>query len=333
MKPARVAIVIPARNCGAWLENCLTALDSQTYSDFEVLLVDDASTDSSVEEAARLHPSAKVVKLPDRGGFTAAVNAGITESRAELVALLNADTRARPRWLEELVTSLERYPDQVGAVASKMVLMSAPDRMDDAGNELSWWGSAKKRGHGEPAKGFDEPVEVFSVCAGAALYRRSFFETVGLFDPEFESYFEDIDLGFRGRLFGYEYRYVPTAEVLHFGHGSGLSRSRYVRLLTRNRAMTFLKNTPSSLLLRHAATLILGQLYFLLAYRKPLDSAAGYLGLIRRLGHVRRERARLKGSRTLSPAHLDSLLTRELGEPSLTTLVRNRYRRKQVGSQ
>lgn len=331
MSVPRVAVVIPVRNAKAWLADCLAALSCQTFRDFRVIVVDDASTDDAFLNATQRHDSVEVVRLIERGGFTGATNAGIaacSDSGEELIALLNVDTRVRPRWLQELVTFMDQRSEQVGALASKMLLMETPNCLDDAGNELSWWGSARKRGHGEPTGSFDQPTEVFSVCAGAALYRRSFLDRVGTFDSEFESYFEDIDLGLRGRLLGYDYWYVPSAEVLHFGHGTGLPRARYVELMTRNRAMTFLKSVPTSLLLRHAPTLVAGQLYFLIAYRRPLRSALGYLRLARSFWHIRRQRSLMNQARVVEASGLDAMLTETLGEPSLVTLLQRRLKPK-----
>lgn len=331
MNVRRVAVVIPVRNSGAWLADCLAALSSQTFSDFRTIVVDDASTDDVFLETTQRHDPVEVVRLPERGGFTGAANAGIaacSDSGEELIALLNVDTRVRPHWLQELVTFIDQRSEQVGALASKMLLMETPDYLDDAGNELSWWGSARKRGHAEPTGSFAQPTEVFSVCAGAALYRRSFLDRVGVFDSEFESYFEDIDLGLRGRLLGYDYWYVPSAEVLHFGHGSGLPRARYVELMTRNRAMTFLKNVPTSLLLRHAPTLVLGQFYFLIAYRRPLRSVLGYLSLARSFWHIRRQRSQMNHARVVAASGIEPMLTKTLGEPSLVTLLQRRLKPK-----
>ncbi len=327
MTAPRVAVVVPTWNSGRFLPGCLAALAGQTYPSFRVILVDDASNDSSAIAAASSHDFVEVITLSGRRGFAGAANAGIAACDEDMIALLNVDTRAHPAWLAELVGFLAQAPEGIGAVASKMVLMEDPGRLDDTGNTLSWWGSASKRGHGEPADAYADPVEIFSVCAGAALFRKSFFKTVGVFDPEFESYFEDIDLGFRGRMQGYSYRYVPSAVVEHFGHGSPLGRGRYVQLVTQNRALTFLKCAPASLLLKHAPTLFLGQIYFLIAYRRPLRSAAGYFGVARKLAHAWRERRRIQRSRVCTTEEVDSMLTDSLGEPSLLALARNRLRR------
>lgn len=322
-----VTVVIPIWNSGAWLPGCLDALRRQSLRDFEVVLVDNGSTDGAADDAARRHGELEVIRHERNLGFAAAANAGIRHGRGRYVALLNADTRAEPEWLAELVGCLEAAPPEVAAAASLMLRMEDPERVDDAGDGLSRYGAAAKRGHGRPAAEFAEPAEVLAACAGAALYRRRLFDEIGGFDESFESYLEDVDLGLRARVLGFRCRYVPTARVLHQGHASALGRPRYVTLTTRNRVQLLLKNLPASLLVRHAPRLIWGQLYFLVVNRRPWRSLAGYLGVLPRLAGVWRERRRILGRRRLPVAEIDRALGRTLGEPPLRELWRRRRRR------
>lgn len=323
----RVSVVIPNLNGVPWLPGCLDALAAQTFRDREVLLIDNGSTDGSVALLRDRYPDVRVRVLPRNVGFAPAVNIGIRASGGEYVALLNTDTVVRPDWLAALVRALDESPPETGAIASKMLSLDDDGRIDDAGDALSWTGAAAQRGRGEPAHLFTQREEVFSVCAGAALYRRSFLDAVGGFDERFFAYLEDIDLGLRGRLLGYHYLFDPAAEVLHKGHGSALPRARYVRLVTRNRVMLFAKSVPWSLLLRHLPRLLYGQFYFLIAYRRPLASLAGYLLLVPCLSHIWRERRRLQSSRRIDVAELERLLTPRMPEPPLRALFRRRLGR------
>jgi GT2 family glycosyltransferase len=324
---ARVSVVIPNYNGIRWLPGCLDALAAQTFRDQEVLLIDNGSTDGSVALLRDRYPRVRLVALERNTGFSPAVNLGIRAAGGEYVALLNVDTVARPGWLAALVRALDESRPETGAVASKMLSLDDDGRIDDAGDALSWAGAAEKRGHGEPAHRFTERDEVFSVCAGAALYRRSFLDAVGGFDERFFAYLEDIDLCLRGRLLGYRYVFEPAAEVLHKGHGSELPRADYVRLVTRNRVTLFAKCVPWPLLLKHLPQLLYGQLYFVIAYRRPLASLAGYLSLLPCLAHIGRERRRVQASRQLDVAELDRLLTTRMHEPPLRTLLRHRLAR------
>ena len=318
--PASVSVVIPNRDGAHWLDGCLEGLSTQTFGDFEVVVVDNGSTDGSEEVVRRGWPAATFVALPGNMGFAAAANAGIAVARGRYVALLNNDTVPRPAWLAALVRTLDASAQDVGAVASKMLRMDDPQLVDDAGDSLSWTGAARKLGHGEPAGLFAHPTEVLSVCAGAALYRRSFLEALGGFDERFFAYLEDVDLGIRGRLAGYRYLFVPDAEVLHEGQGSELPRADYVRLVTRNRAMLFAKSFPLSLLLKHLPRLIYGQIYFLLAYRHPGQSLRGYIDLLKVLPHIVSRRRAV--SRRISVNALDAMLTTGIDGPPMRALVR-----------
>jgi len=324
----RVTIVIPNRNTRRWLPGCLDGLKSQTFQDFRVVLVDNGSTDDSVAFVTATYPEVEIFHATQRRGFAPTVNQGIREAHSEYIVLLNVDTVPYPEWLAELVSAMDQSAPDIGCVASQMLRLQDPSRIDNAGDIFSWYGSNHKRGAGELAAHYKEPQEVFSVCAGAALYRRSFLEEAGELDERFESYLEDIDLGLRGRLLGYRYLYVPTARILHQSHGSGLARSRYVTLMTRNRLAVLVKNIPTTLLIRHGWTLLYGQLYYLLVYKHPWQSLKGWASFLVQLSYWLRQRKQLMERRKISEAALDSMLTQELGEPSLGEILKGKLRRK-----
>lgn len=321
-----VTVVVPAWNSRRWLPGCLEALAAQSFRDFRTVVVDGGSTDGSPGLVEREYPQVEVLRLPANRGFAGGANAGIEKAASPFVALLNVDTRAEPEWLGRLVATLETAPPEVAGVGSKLLQMERPDRIDDAGDTLSWYGSAIKRGHGEAASGYDRAEEVFSVCAAAALYRAEFLAGEK-FDPLYGSYFEDVDLALRGRVMGYRFLYEPRARVLHWSGGAGLGRARYVAQVTRNRLMTLAKSIPGRLLARHAGRLIWGQVYFLIAYRRPFASLRGYLGFLACLRHTLSERRRIGARRRLSAGAIDALLEDALGEPPLRRLLRRRLGR------
>jgi len=303
----------------------MQALGRQTYRDFSVTLVDNGSTDGSVPSAiASCNFPVRVLSFSENRGFAVAVNRGIRAADSRYIALLNVDTVPEPDWLHTLVTYLQGCASDVGALASLMVRMDAPHLVDDAGDILSWYGSAMKRGHGEPASAYQMDEEVCSVCAGAALYTRDFFDTVGDFDECFTSYLEDVDLCLRGRLLGYKYMFVPGAVVRHQGHGSRLANACYVFFMTRNRLMLFGKNIPISLLIRNMHRIVHGQFYYFIVYRKPIASLRGYLALIRLIPHIISSRRSLVGKAKRAGGIRRPELSATLGEPSLWTLVKRK---------
>lgn len=320
----RITVVIPNWNTQRWLAGCLDGLRAQHYRDFRIILVDNGSTDNSLAFVRQHYSEVQILAFAKNMGFASAVNAGIQQSGSEYVALLNVDTLPQPDWLGSLVKTMEDSPPEVGCLGSKMLAMDNPGLIDDVGNTLSWYGSARKRGMGQPVAAYPEPEEIFSASAGAALYRRTFLEEVGDFDENFGSYLEDIDLGLRGRLLGYRYVYVPSAVVLHKVHGAGLARSRYVYLVTRNRLALLAKNIPLRLLFKHGRTLLYGQIYFFLVYKKPLHTLAGIISFLSALPRLVRQRRAIQKRKRISNQTLEALLSNELGEPSLREIVKKR---------
>ncbi len=325
---SKVSVIIPNWNTRRWLAGCLDGLQAQNYRDFQVILVDNGSTDNSLAFVSEHYPEVEILPLPENRGFAAAINIGLKQAGSEYVALLNVDTAPRPNWLAKLVETMEYSPPDVGCLASKMLTLDDPHIIDDAGDTFSWYGSARKRGLGEPAGDYCQAGEVFSACAGAALYRRAFFEEVGDLDENFVSYLEDVDLGLRGRLLAYRCLYVPTAEVLHQGQGAGMGRSRYVYLMTRNRLALLLKNIPLELLFKHALTLLFGQLYFFLVYKKPLHSLAGIISFLAALPRILRQRRLIQKRKKISNQALETMLSYDLGEPRLRDIIKTKLKIK-----
>lgn len=324
--PPKVTVIIPNWNTERWLKGCLDGLRAQCFQDFQVIMVDSGSTDQSVPFVQAQYPEIEIVALSENRGFAGAINAGLERAGSDYIALLNVDTVPRSPWLAGLVETMDRSPAEVGCLASKMLSLDHPEIIDDAGDTLSWYGSARKRGLGEPARHYDQPGEVFSACAGAALYRRRFFEVVGRLDETFISYLEDVDLGLRGRLLGYRCLYVPTAEVLHQGQGAGLARARYVYFMTRNRLALIAKNIPLALLVKYSGLLLFGQFYFFLVYKKPVHSLAGLLSFLTHLPDILRRRRVIQAQKQISNQSLEMMLSFELGEPRLRDIIKEKLR-------
>ena len=276
------------------------------------------------------YPQVEVVKLPSNTGFANAANVGIERTASPYVALLNTDTQVYPDWLSSLLEQMESSSSDIAAINSQLLRMDDSELIDDAGDELSWYGAALKRGHNEPAADYQEQKEIFSPCAAACLYRRDFLLKAGGFDARFFAYLEDVDLGLRGRLLGYRYLYLPKAKVLHKGHGAGLRHARYVEMITRNRLLLFAKNIPARLLLRHAAKLLYGQIYFMAAYARPWASIKGYLSFLAELPHILSKRRQMLSVTCLTSDEIDFLLHKRALNPSLRSLV-IRYRCRLIG--
>jgi GT2 family glycosyltransferase len=218
-----VSVIIVNFNGRRFLQDCLSSILDQAYSPFEVILVDNASQDGSVEFIQENFPSVKIFIQKENLGFAGGSNAGIREARGEFILTLNNDTIVPHDFISELVKPMMQDPS-VGMCASKMVF---PDgRINSTAICISRSGAAWDRGRGEPDHGqYDVAEEIFGPCAGAALYRRSMLDEIGLFDEDFFLFMEDVDLAFRARLAGWKCWYVPTARVVHIHGGTAGFRS------------------------------------------------------------------------------------------------------------
>lgn len=263
----KVTIIIPNYNGLKFMEPCFNALKAQSDKDFELLVVDNGSTDGSVEWLKERNiPS---VFLSENTGFSGAVNVGIRESKTPYVILLNNDTEPEPDYVKEMVRAMDRSP-KIFSVSSKMIQLYHKDLMDDAGDMYSLMGWPYQRGVGQKSKGYTRPCRVFSACAGAAIYRREVFAEIGGFDETHFAYLEDIDVGYRAKIFGYENVYCPTAVVYHVG--SGTSGSKYnsfkVKLAARNIVYLNYKNMPALQLFINFIPLLLGVIVKYLFFKK-----------------------------------------------------------------
>jgi GT2 family glycosyltransferase len=322
MKPfsTKLSVIIPNWNGMKHLPTCLDALNCQTYNNFDVILVDNGSADESVAYVKQNYPMVRVRCFPDNGGFAAACNAGVAESGAQYVALLNTDTKPYQDWIRSLVIAMDDASPQVACLASKMLRMDQPDLIDDAGDILTWRGCSFKRGHGQPAAIFNKQEEIFSPCAGAALYRRAVFNEMGGLDEIFFAYLEDMDLGLRIRLAGYRCLFVPTAQVLHVGHGSALPHERHIFLIARNRVFLFLKNIPFILIGKHFASFIYGWLFSFLAFCFSRTYLKGTLASLKYVLPMLKKRKQIRKHTKLSLDAIDRVLSRDWPEISLGRL-------------
>ena len=243
-------VVIVNWNGEQFLERCLTALLAQTAKPHEIILLDNASTDGSLEIARRF-PAVRVMALEQNTGFARGNNLAIeaASKESEWIALINPDAFAAPRWLEECLLSAQRNP-QFDIFGSKLLNAADPTVLDGTGDAYHVSGLVWRVGHGIPASALHESErEVFSPCAAAALYRRSALLEVGGFDDDFFCYVEDVDLGFRLRLAGYRCFYVPKSVVHHVGSGTtgGKNSDFSVYHGHRNLVWTFVKDMPGLL--------------------------------------------------------------------------------------
>lgn len=251
MKQPIVSVVIVNWNGKHLLGECLDSLLARHIDDVEIVLVDNGSQDGSAEFVGERYPGLRLVSLPENRGFAGGNNAGIAVARGRYIALLNNDTKVDPLWLESLIDAAEASPHRVGMWACKILSYDKPDMIDNVGLLLYLDGLGRGHGRLEEDRGqFDLPGEAFAPSGCAGLYRKEMLDEIGLFDEEFFAYADDVDIGLRARLAGWECGYVPSAKVYHKYSASSSAYSSFKAFLVeRNRIWVLLKYFPMELVL------------------------------------------------------------------------------------
>lgn len=249
-------VLIVNFNGARHLPPCLAALEHQAFPRhrFEVVLVDNASSDNSVSLVARDFPWVRVVQTGANAGFAGGNNAGLPQARGRFVVLLNTDTIPDPHWLAELAAAVEENPG--AGVASKLVFAGDPATLNSAGLQLLRDGRAIDRGFRHPDRGqFESPAAVFAGCGAAVAFDAGALGG-SLFDPRLFMYYEDLDAAWRGALTGQTTIYAPRSLVRHVHGGSaGVETPLFRFHVERNRALVSLRNADPFLAVWNAVGL------------------------------------------------------------------------------
>lgn len=305
-----ISIIIITWNSKKYLNDCLDHLVAQSCQDFEVILVDNGSTDGALDELQKNYPSLEfqIHELNKNMGFSAANNMGARLARGRWLALLNSDAFPAPDWLSNLIEATERNPG-FSSFSSRQINAGDTRFLDGAGDSYHVSGFAWKRYLDYPAEDYGrESTEIFSPCAAAALYSREAFLEVGGFDEDLFSYYEDVDLGFRLRLAGHRALYVADAVVEHVGSGALGIRSDFAFYYShRNLVWIFFANMPSPYLWLYLPAHIITNLVYLVYYtvkgrggvlwRAKKDAARG-------LPSALRKRQNIQSRRRVNPSDL-----------------------------
>ena len=306
-----VAVVIPSRNGATprdglvYLEMVLETLAAQTFRDFDITVVDNGSTDGSVEYLRSRWPEVRVVELAENAGFPAAINRGVHASRGRYVALLNNDIELSPDWLELLVAELDGDPG-IGFVTGKIMRHDDRNVIEQAGHDFFTCGHFQPIGLDQPDTGqYDERRPTAIVTAAAALYRRQALAEAGDFDEDYFLYCEDGDLCLRMLLRGYSGIYVPQPRAFHVRGGTVGAQSDLPRFyLVRNTLVTLLKDMPASILFRSLAKIALYQYGVLASSRRQGigRTLRAYGSFLRMVPATLRKRRAIQRERRVAPA-------------------------------
>jgi Predicted glycosyltransferases len=251
----KVSIVIVTWNSRQYIEKCLECLRQQSYTDYEIIVVDNASLDNTVEYLNQNHSLLTIIKNQKNLGFAKAGNQGIRASEGEFILMLNPDVFPEPNFLEELVKTLSLH-SRYGAVGGKLLLFNHGENsrtIDSTGLFLTRSLKARDRGNLREDRGqYDQEEDIFAVCGAAVIFRRQALEKIKLegeyFDEDFFAYYEELDLCWRMQLIGFECGYNPRAVAYHVRGGSGFKSKFFQknpfmqRITVRNRYFMLIKN-------------------------------------------------------------------------------------------
>ncbi len=260
----RVCVAIINYNGRAFLDELLESLREQSETEFETILVDNASGDGSASYVGQNFPWVRVLSLPENLGFSRAVNLATQKTEAEFLATLNTDLRLEPSWLEALL-EVATQDASVAAVASKLRLYDQPTILNGVGGAMNQLGYTWDLGMFEEDEGqYDHSQEVLFASAGAALFRRSAFLESGGFDEGFFMYHEDVDLCWRFWLLGFRVLTAPGAVAYHhFGASTKAHQGMSWRELLGER------HNMRALLKNYEARNLRGALWGLIKRRQP----------------------------------------------------------------
>lgn len=317
------SLVIVSWNSAKYLPRCLECLSLQTFQFFEVIVVDNGSTDASVADLETQHSQLdlRVERLASNRGFATANNLGAQLARGEWLILLNTDAFPEADWLENLIKTARDNP-QYKCFSSRQLQANKPELLDGAGDCYHASGLAWKRYMDYPSDEYGlEKMEVFSPCGAAAMYSRDAFLEVGGFDEDFFSYLEDVDLGFRLRLRGNRCLYVPDAVVHHIGSASlGLVSDFALYHYHRNLIWSFFQNMPTRLLWRYLFAHLVANVIYVVTYslrgrgrtlwRAKMDALRG-------LARARQKRREIQSRRSATNGELIRVMEKGWLQPYL----------------
>ncbi len=295
-----ISVVIPNYDGKEYLKGCLSTLTSQTYKNFETILVDDASKDDSVDYVKKTFPSVKIIANKETRGFAISVNAGVKNSSGEYIALLNNDTEVESDWLEEFVAFANAHPE-MGSCQSKILLFKEKDLINSAGNKLhylglSWCGEYREKDDGR----FDKIKEIPYSSGAAMLIRKDLFISMGLFYEEDRMYHEDVELGWKLMIEGYKNYYVPTSIVYHKYHFSR-NKKKYYYLETGRLINLFTNYQLKTLIILGPAFVIMevGMIAYSLPTRWIGDKFRSYRYILKNLGDLLKKRKQIQRTRKI----------------------------------
>lgn len=309
---AFVSVIILNWNGKYLLEECINSLKKQTYPHFEVIVVDNGSTDGSISFVEQHAPHVKLVKVGENKGFSGGNMQGLRVAKGEYIALLNNDAVATPEWLYELVLAMEK-DRRVGICASKVIRHDEREIIDSAGDGCVTSAHGVKRGNGESVNAYRRREYIFGACAAAVLYKKKMIEDIGFLDEDFFLNCEDTDLNFRAQLMGWKCLYVPSAIVFHKVSATiGRLSDRAVYHSARNEEYVWIKNMPTSLMFRYLHHKLIQEIavfiYVCIRWGKWMPFFRGKIDAFKNLPKFLRKRREIQSKKRVTDQYIKTML-------------------------
>ena len=313
----KISVIIPNWNGRSLLEDCLKSLIKQTFKDFEIILVDNGSTDDSIDYVANNFPEVKIIKLSKNMGFAKAINKGVKKTLADYVAFLNNDTEVDKDWLKNLISCANSHPEVV-SVNSKLLNFYDRKKIDGVGILVNEVGQARSIGWQEQDSGqFEKEQYIFGASGGAALFRRTDFIKVGMFDENYFMYCEEVDFAFRAQFLGYKSIYCPGAVVYHKHKATAKRLPQHIEYWQfKNMTQTIIKDFPASILFKKwrwlkIILIHLNTIFYQLKNGYFWPPAVAEFWLIIHLPYLLRQRKKIQETRIVSDEYLESFLVKK----------------------
>lgn len=306
------SVIIPNFNGKVHLKDCLNSLNNQTFKEFETILVDNNSSDNSLDFVLNNFPQVKVIKLEKNFGFAKAINEGVKKSQAKYVVFLNNDTEVEKDWLENLVECAKKHPDVI-SVNSKLLNFYNRKIIDGVGILINEVGQAKSIGWGEEDKGqYNNKQYIFGATGGGSLFNREDFIKVGLFDEKYFMYFEEVDFAFRAQFLGYKSISCPSAVMYHKHKATAKKLPQHIEYWQfRNMTQTIIKDFTASLLLKDFRWLKiilvhLNTIFYQLKNGFLLSLFLTDIWLVLNLSTLLKQRSRIQKSKVVGDEYINS---------------------------
>ena len=296
------SIIILNYSGAKFLQDCIDSIIRETNSPYEIIVVDNNSPDNSGELFSKKFPEIKFILNENNVGVPEGLNIGIKNSSGDFVVLLNNDLIVMPDWLESFFKAYEKTGDAL--YQPKSLKFRDPSILDGTGCMINLFGFGFARNKGVKDEGKYSKQEEISYASGTCMFApKKIFDEIGYFDPTFFAYHEELDLGWRARIFGYRSYYVPQAIIHHHGSAHWKWSPQVFYLLERNRWLVLLKNYSLSTLLRLLPSLIIIEftmLGFFATKGLLLKKFKSYYSILGLIGHIMKQRKIISKKRKIS---------------------------------